>query len=127
MGFTEIFTDFCAAFSTPEIRADAPAAEEEDKDDAGEENKDESEEGGEDAGGDEEGGEEGGDEGGDGEEEEAEEEEEEEEPEDPKPKLEAGMFALSAPIVPLRKGGGRSSGLWGSFQSEEEARQANYD
>ncbi|KAG6990898.1 hypothetical protein G7Y79_00060g092020 [Physcia stellaris] len=61
MGFTEIFTDFCAAFSTPEICADAPPAEDEEKEEGGsEESKDDSEEGGEEAGGDEEGGEEGG-------------------------------------------------------------------
>lgn len=91
MGFTQIFTDFCAAFSTPEIRADAPPAEDEEKEEGSEESKDESEESGEDAGGEDEGGDEGGDS------EDAEEEEEEEEPEDPKPKLEAGMFDLFLP------------------------------
>lgn len=102
MAFTQIFADFYAAFSIPEIHAEAPAeAEEKDEGDGeAEESKeeaDEGKEGGEESAEDGEGGDDGGDEGGEGEDdggEEEEEEEEEDEPVDPKPKLEEGMYHL---------------------------------
>ena len=88
MPFTEIFSDFYASLGFTEIHAEAPPAEDEEKDDSegGDDGEKEDSGEGEEKGGDEGGDEEGGDD---------EEEEEEEEPEDPKPKLEEGVFVIS--------------------------------
>jgi hypothetical protein len=82
MGITDFFSDLMASVGLQEAHAEAPAGDEQNKDEGGDEGGEEKEEDGgeEDAGGDE-----------GGEEAEEEEEEEDDEPVDLKPKLEAGM------------------------------------
>jgi cobalamin biosynthesis protein CobT len=86
MGIAGLFSDLMAGVGFHEAHAEAPAEEEENKEDGADVGEEKSEEGGEErAGGD------GGGEEESGAEEEAEAEEEDDEPVDPKPKLEEGQ------------------------------------
>lgn len=107
MGITDFFSELISNFSLPEAYADAPAKDDDSKEEGGQEagdkdekdekveGSDQSEDGSEEGGGEEGDEDEGsGDGEGDGEGEEEEEEEEEEEPEDLKPKFEEREYIL---------------------------------
>jgi hypothetical protein len=88
MGITDFFSDLMASVGFQEAHAEAPAEDEDNKDEGGDEEKSKEggEEGEEDAGGEDEGAEKEG-----GAEEQEEEEEEDDEPVDPKPRIEEGQ------------------------------------